>query len=989
MKQLSDFKYTAFISYRHVEPDATIAAALHRAIETFKVPKEFYQDGKHPTFRVFRDREELSAKDLSDSIQEALETSYYLIVISSKRTPLSDWCTREVELFRKLHGDDRIISVLIEGEPHESFSQPLKDLHKTIINEAGEEYEEPRELLAADLRPEAIKGDGFVGYEKLQKDNPALADSYKKEALKLLKTEIFRIMAAILGCSYGDLKQRDKERRQRQIIRVSAFFSVLFLAFGIFMFRAYRQENIARREALQTNSTLMLNRSQDLISEGDKVKALLVARQAMAEIDTDMEKYPALKSQHEGILSEALYPVSSSIRTKQATGNSMTFIDVSGDNKLIAAGLDNDSVGLFDTASGQLMKRLSGHKEQVKLVAFSEDGSKLISAGFDDTYQLWDVSTGEILKTMSHPGTPMMTQFFGNDEFFLAAASRDMILYRYSEGGEKMQELVLDPFTKALKYDPEKKQILTLAANNQMEQIRRYDFSTEKWLNNVPVPDIGDGFYRFEMIEFAADKDSFYASRGGQLFKMKLDDGEVLWQFENSYYSNAMKVEEKKDGTSFFLSNNSKLEERDSETGELLGDYFFSEGILTDIAYHDGTNTVAAALDTGKVAFWRDGSIMDSGVDLRGANADEMEFSPDGLRLFVNSKMTKEILILDIPSRSTDEPIMAQVAGQSTLGNSALMFNGESFEVWDTAAKELKYNIPKDTMNYPVSYLLDLSQFGLSEDGQWVAYTDYVISNDERTDSLWIINANTLEEKQITLDIGDYRVFFHPDNEHLFLVEVDRVRMLDLDGKEVMSLEPGGSTNSVVFSDTGNRVGLNYGQGNAQVFDMATKEVVLDVPGEILWLDDTTVRGIYNRSFFETTGEAPVYRELAQALDETPVSLDDVHVYHEPSKQLLIIRNGPEKPQAFLLDVETGNLRRRFELPLTQYQASGYFFGDGELVLDQAYVSTIGVDESFTSYIQSLRFHFGDYQQMLTAETEFLGNRELSPEERDELGLEK
>ena len=35
-------------------------------IETFKAPKEFYVNGEKPTFRVFRDREELAARDLGD-----------------------------------------------------------------------------------------------------------------------------------------------------------------------------------------------------------------------------------------------------------------------------------------------------------------------------------------------------------------------------------------------------------------------------------------------------------------------------------------------------------------------------------------------------------------------------------------------------------------------------------------------------------------------------------------------------------------------------------------------------------------------------------------------------------------------------------------------------------------------------------------------------------------------------------------------------------
>ena len=122
------YKYDAFISYRHIEPDLTIAKILHDMIEKFNIPKHLRTvsndgsliDDKH-VFRVFRDREELSTKDLSTMIEEAIANSENLIVICSKRTSLSPWCRKEVQLFKKIHGANNIIPILIEGEPDESF----------------------------------------------------------------------------------------------------------------------------------------------------------------------------------------------------------------------------------------------------------------------------------------------------------------------------------------------------------------------------------------------------------------------------------------------------------------------------------------------------------------------------------------------------------------------------------------------------------------------------------------------------------------------------------------------------------------------------------------------------------------------------------------------------------------------------------------------------------------------------------------------------
>ena len=143
------YKYDAFISYRHIEPDLTIAKILHEMIEKFNIPKHLRTvsneensiDYKH-AFRVFRDREELSTKDLSTMIEEAIANSENLIVICSKRTSLSPWCRKEVKLFKKIHGVNNIIPLLIEGEPDEvncTHNSLIDDWDKFLNSEKREE----------------------------------------------------------------------------------------------------------------------------------------------------------------------------------------------------------------------------------------------------------------------------------------------------------------------------------------------------------------------------------------------------------------------------------------------------------------------------------------------------------------------------------------------------------------------------------------------------------------------------------------------------------------------------------------------------------------------------------------------------------------------------------------------------------------------------------------------------------------------------------
>lgn len=65
------------------------------------------------------------------------------------------------------------------------------------------------------------------------------------------------------------------------------------------------------------------------------------------------------------------------------------------DGKLMATGGGDHVIRLWDTATGQLRRRLTGHEKGMHAVAFAPDDKTLVSGGNDKTVQLWDVATGE------------------------------------------------------------------------------------------------------------------------------------------------------------------------------------------------------------------------------------------------------------------------------------------------------------------------------------------------------------------------------------------------------------------------------------------------------------------------------------------------------------------------------------------------------------------------------------------------------------------
>ena len=64
---------------------------------------------------------------------------------------------------------------------------------------------------------------------------------------------------------------------------------------------------------------------------------------------------------------------------------------------MASAGKDN-TIKLWDVTTGDLKRTLTGHRDEINAVTFSPDGKTLASASQDNTVKLWDAESG-VLKT--------------------------------------------------------------------------------------------------------------------------------------------------------------------------------------------------------------------------------------------------------------------------------------------------------------------------------------------------------------------------------------------------------------------------------------------------------------------------------------------------------------------------------------------------------------------------------------------------------------
>ena len=119
-----DFEYYAFISYKR--EDERWAKWLQRKIENYRLPAIIRKEIPRLPKRirpVFRDKTDLGAGILTDSLRKELERSQYLIVICSPQSAKSEWVGKEIEAFIEMGRTERIIPFVIEGIPNSNDQQ--------------------------------------------------------------------------------------------------------------------------------------------------------------------------------------------------------------------------------------------------------------------------------------------------------------------------------------------------------------------------------------------------------------------------------------------------------------------------------------------------------------------------------------------------------------------------------------------------------------------------------------------------------------------------------------------------------------------------------------------------------------------------------------------------------------------------------------------------------------------------------------------------
>lgn len=308
-------RYNAFISYRHSPTDIKVAAEIQRQLERFHIPAAIRKStGMKKISRIFRDKDELSlTDDLNDTIQTALKQSDFLIVICSPASKESFWVQKEISYFLKTHSKKQILTVIAEGEPADVLPDILTYDEMELADEQGE-----IETVRVPIEP--------------------LSCDYRMPFRRAKREELPRLVAPIIGCSYDDLRRRQRQYRMRRM--TAAFSAAALLLFGLSVYYAWSAKQIQENldQALINQSEYLASESRSLLASGDRLSAVLLSLQALPQSEGERPIVPS-----------AINALSQSTYAYLAPGNEKISLDysIAPGGRIDDFGIDSRETHLF------------------------------------------------------------------------------------------------------------------------------------------------------------------------------------------------------------------------------------------------------------------------------------------------------------------------------------------------------------------------------------------------------------------------------------------------------------------------------------------------------------------------------------------------------------------------------------------------------------------------------------------------------------------
>ncbi|KAG0057427.1 hypothetical protein BGZ89_001855 [Linnemannia elongata] len=275
--------------------------------------------------------------------------------------------------------------------------------------------------------------------------------------------------------------------------------------------------------------------------------------------------------------------------------------------KMLAVGLEDGELALYDTSTWKKIRSLSGHSGALRCLKFSSDCQRLVSGSEDHTVRVWDCSSGDLLATMCGHEENLSSLAISPCGKYVASSSDDGVV-RLWDSVTGVALFVLEDHTDSVntvKFSPDGR---LLAACGDDETVRFWNVETGE---PGDVWELGLGYVM--SMEYSPDgREVITGHRDGNLRfwnAKSRSPGPVL----RGHTDNVMCISFSPDGQRIAsASGDSTIRLWDASAYTLISMYSTSSAVF-DVSFSSDGLTLALADGSKNIRIW-DGSSNGSSV---------------------------------------------------------------------------------------------------------------------------------------------------------------------------------------------------------------------------------------------------------------------------------------------------------------------------------------------------------------------------------------
>ena len=186
---------------------------------------------------------------------------------------------------------------------------------------------------------------------------------------------------------------------------------------------------------------------------------------------------------------------------------------------IIAIGLETGGIITLDGSTGGQIAVFPGHPRWVRSLAFSPDGTSLVSGSHDNTVKLWDIQTGGVVKTFYGHTHWVVSVSVSADCSIIASGSWDETIRLWDiKTGECCQVIKQQDWVYYVKFSPTNPQHLVSVSS---DKVWHWD------INGHQTKPAHNG----SQIAFSLDGTKFVSCQGEDIVVQNTDSGAIVAKF--------------------------------------------------------------------------------------------------------------------------------------------------------------------------------------------------------------------------------------------------------------------------------------------------------------------------------------------------------------------------------------------------------------------------------------------------------------------------